>query len=327
MALESEHQESIVTARLVRAVWERWIGHPRKTLELTEGLVEVLRSMYNISALSNVIWIRGTALAELGQIGDALTIFRNGIDLCERFGALYRLGNLYNCIGYCYSEIYQPEQSWIFNRKSEEVSRNLIERYPMGRRQWAHCLGEAIANLVENLLDQGNLEGAWKQLKAIEEESKSSDFDMNRYQWESRTKYLTAQILVHQNNLDQAETIIQDNLKKVRRDLLKKREGSFLRVFGEVQMNRNETDNAITTLNEAIQILQAVENPRQLWQAYDSLASVFAQTGRHSEAMEQWGAASTIIQNTAEALSDRELREGFLKAEPIRKILSKAVTL
>jgi hypothetical protein len=46
--------------------------------------------------------------------------------------------------------------------------------------------------------------------------------------------------------------------------------------------------------------------------------------GRRSEAKEQWGLASDIIQNTAEELSDRELREGFLNAQPIREIFSKA---
>jgi hypothetical protein len=105
---------------------------------------------------------------------------------------------------------------------------------------------------------------------------------------------------------------------------MKKREGSFLRVLGEVKMKRNENDNAITTLNESIRILKEVENPRQLWQAHGSLASAFDKMGRHSEAREQWGAASVIIHNTAEGLSDRELRQGFLNAEPIQEILSKA---
>jgi tetratricopeptide (TPR) repeat protein len=261
----------------------------------------------------------------LGQIADALTTLNNGIDQCERFGAFYRLGNLYNSLAYCYSEIYQPEQSWVFNRKSEDISRNLMEKYPMGRRQWAHCLGEANANLVENLIDQGNLEAAWKRLKAMEEESKSSDFDMNRYQWESRMQYLVAQILVYRNDFDQAEAIIQRNLKKVRKVQMKKREGGFLRILGEVQMRNNETDSAMATLNKSIQILKEVGNPRHLWQAHGSLAAVFDETGRFGEAREQWGAASQMIQNTADGLTDRELKDQFLHAGPIREILSKAV--
>jgi hypothetical protein len=48
--------------------------------------------------------------------------------------------------------------------------------------------------------------------------------------------------------------------------------------------------------------------------------------GRRSEAQEQWGTAAEIIHNTATGLSDRELREGFLNAEPIQEILSKAAS-
>jgi Flp pilus assembly protein TadD len=112
----------------------------------------------------------------------------------------------------------------------------------------------------------------------------------------------------------------------VRKDLMKKREGSFLRVLGEVQMKRNENDKALTTINEAIQILGEVGNPRQLWQAHDSLASAYDKMGRRSEAQEQWGAAAEVIQNTAKGLSDRSLRENFLNAEPVREILSKAAS-
>ena len=197
----------------------------------------------------------------------------------------------------------------------------------MGRRQWAHCLGEANANLVENLMDQGDLDASWKRLMAMEEESKSPDFDMNRYQWESRMQYLVAHILMSRNDIDQAEAVILINLEKVRKDRLKKREGSFLRILGEVQMRRQETDNATATLHESIRILKEVENPRQLWQAHGSLAAVYDETGRSSEAREQWGAASQIIQNTADGLTDRELRDQFVHAEPIRKILSKSAMI
>jgi hypothetical protein len=43
-----------------------------------------------------------------------------------------------------------------------------------------------------------------------------------------------------------------------------------------------------------------------------------------SEAREQWGDAAELIQKTINGLSDRELREGFLNAKPIRDILVKA---
>ena len=267
---------------------------------------------------------RGLALAEMGRIEDAMSILRKGIDVCEKFGAYIFLGPLYNTLGYCYGEIHHIDQAWKYNSKSEEIARSLLIKHPMGRGQWGHALGEAETNLVENLFDQGRLEAAWEKIKATEQEAKSEVFFHNRYQWESRMNYLTTQILIARNDLDQAEAVIQENLKMVRHELMKKREGSFLRVLGEVQAKRNESDPAITTLNESIQILKEVENPRQLWQAHASLGSIFSDLNRTSEAREQWGAASEIIQNTAEGLSDRDLREGFLNAKPIQEILSQA---
>jgi class 3 adenylate cyclase/tetratricopeptide (TPR) repeat protein len=324
IALASGDPRSILGARFVRSIWERHLGRPRKTVEITEGMPELLRSMYNISVLSNVIWVRAVALAEIGHIEDAITILREGIDLCERFGALFRLATLYNCLGYCYGEIHQLEQAWKFNLKSEEIARRLMEKHHLGTRQWAHCAGEANASLMENLLDQGNLDAAWDRMKSIEKESKSSDFDMNRYQWESRVNYLAAQILLHRNDIGQAEDLIQENLKRVRREHMRKREGSFLRLLGEVQMRRNEHENAVTSLNQAISILTEVENPRQLWLAYTSLASVFKQQGRSSEAKDHLGHAAKGILNFANGLADRELRVGFLNAEPVREILEEA---
>jgi len=73
---------------------------------------------------------------------------------------------------------------------------------------------------------------------------------------------------------------------------------------------------------EATLILKEVGNPRQLWQAQDSLASAFNKLGRFGEARDRWGKAAEVILNTAENLSDHELRENFIKAKSIRKVLS-----
>jgi hypothetical protein len=91
-----------------------------------------------------------------------------------------------------------------------------------------------------------------------------------------------------------------------------------------MKMKRNESDHAISSISEAILILKEVGNPRQLWEAHASLASAYDKLRRESEAKEQWGAAVELIHKTASGLSDRELREGFLSARPIRDILAKA---
>ena len=177
---------------------------------------------------------------------------------------------------------------------------------------------------MENLFDQGKTEEVWDRIKSFEEESKSPDYNRSRDRWEARLDFLASLILLQREKVDEAEARIIKNLEISRREHTKKIEGRFLRLLGEVQMKRNEFDNAISSISEAILILKEVGNPRQLWEAHASLASAYEKLRRESEAREQWGAAAEVIRKTASGLSDRELREGFLSAKPIRDILAKA---
>ena len=134
--------------------------------------------------------------------------------------------------------------------------------------------------------------------------------------------YLAAQILLFRNDTARADTIIQENFKLTKDKLLKKRQGCFLRLAGELLLKQNEFENALNYLRESVHILEEVGNPRQLWQAYASLASAFNKAGRTGEASENWGLAADLINKTADSLSDNELKSGFLNADPIKKVLS-----
>jgi class 3 adenylate cyclase/tetratricopeptide (TPR) repeat protein len=324
MALETGDLRAISLNRGLRALSERWLGRPRKTVELSEGLIEALRSMFDLNQLAGLIFVRGVALAEIGRIEEGMELLKEGIDIGEKLGGELMLGRLYNALGYCYQEIHHPKRAWELNMRSEKVARELMRQYPMGREMAGEVVAQASLNLMENLFDQGMTEEAWHRLRSLWEESKSGDFVRARDQRGSRMYYLAAQILMRQKELSQAEALIRKNLKRAREEHAKKREGGFLRLLGEVQFSHNEIDNAVNSLNEAIQVLKEVGNPRHLWQAHASLASGLAKHKRSSDAREHWGVAVEVIHNTANGLSDRELREGFLGAEPVREILSKA---
>ena len=194
----------------------------------------------------------------------------------------------------------------------------------MGGLNAGEIVANANINLMENLFDQRKTEQAWDRIKSFKEESTSSNYSRARDRWEARLDFLTALILLQREKFDEAEARIIKNLEISRREHTKKIEGRFLRLLGEVKMRRNKSDNAISSMSEAILILKEVGNPRQLWEAHTSLALVYDKLRRESEAREQRGAAVELIHKTANGLSDRELREGFLNAKPIRDILAKA---
>jgi len=324
MALQTGNPRAVVLTRGMRAIAERWLGRPGKTVELTEGIVDALDKMFNLNTLSGFIFIRGLSLAEIGRIEEAVAALKHGIDLCEKLGGAVHLGRLYNTLGYCYSEIHHPEEAWKWNLKSEGIARKLMEQYPMGGPMAAEIVAQANVNLMENLFDQGKTEEVWNRIKSFEEESKSPNFNRARDRWEARLDFLTSLILLQRENVDETGVRIIKNLEISRREHTKKIEGRFLRLLGEVQMKRSESDNAIRSLSEAILILKEVGNPRQLWEAHASLASVYDKLQRGSEAREQWGAAAELVQKTANGLSDLNLREGFLNAKPIQGILANA---
>jgi class 3 adenylate cyclase/tetratricopeptide (TPR) repeat protein len=324
VAMKSKDPISINVAQTLRIWPERWLGHPEKAIELSEGAVESLGQMFDFNFLSNVVYYRGIALAEVGRIEDGIALLNHGINISNNFGPFYRHASFFNCLAYCYNELHQHKKAWHFNLMSEEMACELMETYPMGRRQYAEIAAQAKVNLMENLFDKGKIDEAWNRMESLKEESRSDDYDMVRYVWESRMNYLAAQILLQRNKIGQAEVLIRKDLERTRTQGTKKREGGFIRLLGEVQIRRNESENAIENFNESIQILREVGNPRQLWQAHAFLAAAYDKLRRVSEARNQWGEAAELIRKTANGLSDLELREGFLRAEPVREILSKA---
>jgi class 3 adenylate cyclase/tetratricopeptide (TPR) repeat protein len=323
MALQTGSQRAVVSTRVLRACAERWLGNPHKSIKLTEGMIDAMSKIFYLTPLSALIFIRGLSLAEIGRIDEAVAALKHGVDLCEKHGVALHVGRLYNTLGYCYSEIHHPEEAWKWNLRGEATARKLMEQYLMGRQMAAEVVAQANVNLMENLFDQGNTEEAWDRIISFEEESKTPDYFRARDRWEARLDFLASIILLQRGNVDRAWTRIEKNLEMSRREHTKKIEGRFLRLLGEVQMKRNKSDNAIRSLSESILLLKEVGNPRQLWEAHASRASVYDKLRRGSEAKEEWGAAADVIRKTAGGLSDQNLREGFLNAKPVRDILAK----
>jgi len=330
LAMKSDDRIGQFSIRLQRAQLERLIGRPEKTIELTENLAQLAPQTVGLSALSHIVSVkalafRGLALSEVGRIEDGIETLKRGIDICEKFGIFLRFGRLLNTVGYSYGEIHQTESALAFNHRAERVSRSLMKKYPMGKHQYAEMVAQSTVNLIENLVDQRNVEKAWKILKDFETEALSQDYDWLRYQWESRMNYLAATLLLQRNDIDRAELFIRDNIKTTRENHMKKREGSFLRLLGEVQIRRNQLENAIVTLNKSIHILKEVGNPKLMWETYSTLAAACRKRGRVSEENESWGAAAEIITGVADGLSDYNLKSGFLNAKPVQQILSKEI--
>jgi class 3 adenylate cyclase/tetratricopeptide (TPR) repeat protein len=322
MALETGNKQAIYFTRFLRATSERWLGRPDKTIQITEGLVEAQRKAYNLANLFALMFIRGLALAESGRIEEGISLQKDGIEMCEKLGGNLHLGRLYNGLGYCYKEIYINDLAYKYNSRSEQIARDLMEKFPGGSSTTGEIAAQARVNILENIFDENKISDAQKQISIFMQESKSDHFERARDRWEVRMEYLLAKIHLIKGEYDQAEKIIKTNLKRTRNNHSRKMEGGFLRLFGEIKFRKNHLEGAIETLHEAISILNEIGNPRNLWEAHAILASINQKAGNNTEAGANWNTAATIITKVSKGLSDKHIRQRFLNAQPVRAILS-----
>ncbi len=324
MAMDTGDKHAIYFTRFLRATSERWLGRPHKTIELTEGLIEAQRNAYNLANLFALIFIRGLALAESGRIEEGISIQKEAVEMCEKMGGNLHLGRLYNGLGYCYKEIYQNDLAYQYNLRSEQIARDLMEKFPSGRSTTGEIVAQAKVNMMENLFDGENISDACKQIKLFTEESKIDHFDRARDRWEVRMEYLMAKILLKNGEYGPAEIMIKKNLKRTREDHSRKMEGGFMKLLGEIKFRNRHFDGAIETLNKSLSILNEIGNPRNLWEAYAALGNVYQNVGKDTEARIQWNASAQIIKKVSRGLSDKNLRKKFLNARPVKEILSVA---
>ncbi|MBI4763452.1 MAG: AAA family ATPase [Deltaproteobacteria bacterium] len=320
IALKSGDPVAIGVTCYVRAYIERWLGQPAKAIESSEGLFEVFMALFEYTGALFLISPRGLALAEVGRISEAIELIESGIDISLRSSSTLRLGVLYNCLGFCYSEICLPERAWGFNLKAESISGEEMRKFEYGRRQHAEAYAQSQVNLMENLFDQGQADKAWNLLDPFKVQTKSTDFDMGRIHREARLGYLEARMLIQRGDLDQAEKLTQAFMERSEEKGMNKRFGGFLRLWGEIRMKRGEAEKAVETLHRSAETLKKVGNRRQIWTAHTSLASAYRLFGRGSEEREQWHMAKFTAEAMTEGIHDNNLKKAFLNTDPIQEI-------
>ena len=315
---------SQISVRSNRAFLERWIGRPRKTLELEEGIVEMMLQSGEFAQYFYDVQFRGNAQAEIGNIEEGIATLQHAINIAEEFQMFFRIAALYNSLGYCYGEIYQSKKALPINQKGVEISQMLMEKYPAGKLQWAEMLAQSQINIIENVYDQNNFDDVLSMIERLAEEMSSKDFSYVRHQWETRLYYNLAKISIEQNKIEKAHKIIQDNLDFTKKRKMRKREGSFVHLLGKVQMHRNELENATNTIKRSIEVLEKVGNPRLLWETYSTLAIAYNKLGHSNKSAKAWGHAKKWVNMVADGMSDLELKNGFLKSPQIKAILSES---
>ena len=63
--------------------------------------------------------------------------------------------------------------------------------------------------------------------------------------------------------------------------------------------------------------------PGELWQIKTSLTELYEQTGDREEARQAFSGAAEVVRQLAVKIRDKELREDFLSAPQVRRVLER----
>jgi tetratricopeptide (TPR) repeat protein len=82
-----------------------------------------------------------------------------------------------------------------------------------------------------------------------------------------------------------------------------------------------DTERAIEHLHEAHTLAQKIGLPGELWQIQSRLAELHERRGQEAEAQKAYSLAAQTLRELAQKIRDEDLREGFLSAPLVRRVL------
>jgi tetratricopeptide (TPR) repeat protein len=226
-------------------------------------------------------------------------------------------------MGWAYSEIYNLEKAFHCNNRA-------LDNVPTLRKSPAYIYSASEAhaqtevNLIENKFEMGKIDEAWEHINRFEVESSHPDYVLLPDRWLTRLKDLKGTILLGRGELDGAEELAEECLGISKKRGFLKYIARAERLFGKILTVRGRYDQAAIKLQSALTKLEDVRNPKQLWITHTALAQLYEKMKRFDLEREQWHAAASIVESTAEELQEEELREAFINAAPVREITERA---
>ncbi|MCD6053632.1 MAG: hypothetical protein K0Q96_824 [Rubrobacteraceae bacterium] len=96
---------------------------------------------------------------------------------------------------------------------------------------------------------------------------------------------------------------------------------AYLRSLAVLSEFEGDTERAIEHLHEAHTLAQKIGLPGEIWQIQSRLAELHERRGQEAEAQKAYSLAAQTLRELAQKIRDEDLREGFLSAPLVRRVL------
>jgi len=250
--------------------------------------------------------VLGLGLVEIGEYEEGLEVCRQGTELARKAqNALFLWYNL-DHLGQAYEALLELEKARRVHEEALELGGQVGPQY----EAWSSARLCAVAALSEDWED------AYAHVLRAHQVRTSLDAREGIY------LYHEVEALLRGGD----ERLAREEVRRFaeRAEVNERERIAYLRSLAVLSEFEGDTERAIYRLHEAEALAQKIGLPKELWQIQSRIGDLHERGGEETEAREAFSLAAQTLKTLAQKIGDEELREGFLSAPQVRRVLERS---
>jgi tetratricopeptide (TPR) repeat protein len=278
-------------------------GRLREGIQMAREVLGMSRELHErAEALGS--WVLGLGLSEIGGYEEALEFCRRGTGLARKLPNPFLLWLNLDHLGWAYEAMLAFEEA----HKIHEEALNL--RGALGPQ----CERSSSIRLCAVAALSDNWEDAYAHAKRAHQGRISLDV------LGSLSLHYEVEALLRGGD----ERSARDEVRQLaERGEVNEREGvAYLRSLAVLSEFDGDAQRAIKHLHEALTLAEKIGLPGELWQIQCKIGELHEQRGQTEEARAEFSRAAQTLRMLARNIGDEKLREGFLSAARVSRVLT-----
>jgi tetratricopeptide (TPR) repeat protein len=281
-------------------------GRLREGVEIARESLDISRQLHErVEALA--LAVLGTGLSEIGEYEEALEHCRRGTDLSRNLRNVQLLWHNLHHLGWAYEALLDLEEA----RRVHEEALELRGTMGPHHETWSSAGLCAVATLSED----------WQEAyaHALRAQGSRTSFDVDVLEG----FHLHHEVEALLRGGDQRGAREEVN-RFADRAKINEREGvPYLCSLAVLSQSEGNTQTAINHLHEALTLAEKIGLPGELWQIQSKIGELHERRGEAEQAREAFSGAAQTLRMLAQKIEDEELRERFLSAPRVRRVLGR----
>jgi tetratricopeptide (TPR) repeat protein len=245
----------------------------------------------------------GTGLVEIGEYEEALEVCRRGIELARTAQNVFLLWLNLDVLARAYQALLDLEEARRLYEETLGLGGALGPQYEV----FSSIRLSAVAALAEN----------WEEAYAHAKEAHEGRISLDLL--DSFYLYHEVEALLRGEDGRSAREGV--NRLAGRAEINERERIAYLRSLAVLDEWEGDTESALGRLRKAEALAEEIGLPGELWQIRSRIGELHERRGEAGEAHRAFSRAAQILKDLAARIEEAGLREGFLAAPRVRRVL------